>query len=64
MGLRNAFADIATEVTVDEIKIDQLTKQRELLEQILMQIKIMNLHLAQITDEEFVADDLDQETDI
>tara|TARA_R110000822_G_scaffold29647_4_gene86986 strand:- start:238 stop:432 length:195 start_codon:yes stop_codon:yes gene_type:complete len=64
MGLRNAFADVATEVTLEQILIDQITKQESLLGEILTQLKIMNLHLSQINDEEFVTDDLDQETDI
>lgn len=64
MVLRNAFEDIATEATLEEIRVDQMTKQESLLVQILTQLKIMNLHLAQINDEEYVIDDLDQETDI
>lgn len=61
MALRNAFEDLATESTLDEIRIDQLTIQRELLEQILEQLKILNLHMSMVNDEEYTNQDLDQE---
>ena len=64
MALRNAFANVATEDTLEEIRVDQLTMQRELLEKILNQLQIMNLHLSMINDEEFTQSDLNQEADI
>jgi hypothetical protein len=63
MALRNAFANVATEATLDDIRDDQYTSQRELLSQILTQLKILNLHMAKIGDEELTAEDLDLDTE-
>lgn len=61
MALRNAFSELATETTLDTVKVDQVTLQRELLEKILEQLKIMNLQLSLMTDQELSYDDLDLE---
>ena len=61
MALRNAFANVATEATLDEIKVDQFTRQTELLEEILEQLKYMNLHLSLVTDEELSEIDIDKD---
>jgi len=59
MALRNAFEDLATESTANAILVDQITLQRELLQKILVELKIMNTHLSLMTDDEIDADDLD-----
>lgn len=64
MALKNAFANVATEDTLGDIKVDQVTREREILENILTQLKIMNLHLSIMNDEEFTAEDLTQEENL
>lgn len=75
MALRNAFDAITTETTANNIfnaltnpssystttYVDQVTLQRELLEEILKELKILNLHMTLIDDQELTSDDLDQE---
>ena len=61
MVLRNAFADMATEDTLEEIRLRQITRQEKLLEQILVQLKILNLHMATVNQEEYTEEDLDLE---
>lgn len=75
MALRNAFDAITTETTANNILnaltnptsyttttyVDQTTLQRELLQEILKELKILNLHMSLLNDQELRADDLDQE---
>lgn len=42
MTLRNAFQDLATEETVNDILVEEVTLTRELMEQILFQMKLLN----------------------
>lgn len=58
MALKNAFADIATEETLSETKVDQVTIQRELLTDILLELKRMNTYLSLMTDEEISIKDI------
>jgi hypothetical protein len=59
MALRNAFEKVATESTLDEIKVDQATIQREVLDDILGELKILNLYMSLITGQELDRDELD-----
>lgn len=58
MALKNAFEDIATEETLSETKVDQVTIQRELLTDILLELKRMNTYLSLMTDEEISIKDI------
>ena len=42
MALRNAFQDLATEETVNDILVEEVTLTRELMEQILFQLRLLN----------------------
>jgi len=55
MGLRNAFGDIALEETQKEIGFTQ----EDLLIDILRQLKIMNMHLAHISDQRIQIEDIE-----
>ena len=55
MGLRNAFGDIALEETQKEIGFTQ----EDLLIDILRQLKIMNMHLAHISDQRIKIEDIE-----
>lgn len=61
MALRNAFEKVATEATLDDIKVDQVTIQRELLQDILSELKTLNLYMSLIYGEELNKHDLDME---
>lgn len=61
MALRNAFQDLATEQTLNNFKIDNITLDRELLTEILYELKVMNLQLSIITGEELSKDDINLE---
>lgn len=61
MALRNAFQDLATEQTLNNFKIDNITLDRELLTEILYELKVMNLQLSVITGEELSKDDINLE---
>mgnify|MGYP000250458066 FL=1 len=61
MALRNAFELVATESTLDDIKVDQSTVQRELLQDILSELKTLNLYMSLIYGEELNKHDLDME---
>jgi hypothetical protein len=61
MALRNAFELVATESTLDDIKVDQSTVQRELLQDILSELKTLNLYMSMIYGEELNKHDLDME---
>jgi hypothetical protein len=56
MGLRNAFGDIALEETQKEIGFTQ----EDLLIDILRQLKIMNMHLAHISDQRIQIEDIEE----
>lgn len=60
MGLRNAFQDLATEATVERTRVVQETRDRELLENILTELKILNLHMSMLTDEIIEKTDLEK----
>lgn len=55
MGLRNAFGDIALEETQKEIGFTQ----EDLLIDILRQLKVMNMHLAHISDQRIKIEDIE-----
>ena len=61
MALRNAFEAIALESTANTSLVDQLTMQRELLTNILTELKVMNIHMTLITNHEVNVEDLDLE---
>jgi len=61
MALRNAFQDLATEQTLNNSKIDNITLDRELLTEILYELKVMNLQLSVITGEELSKGDINLE---
>lgn len=55
MGLRNAFGDIALESTQRENGQDA----QDLLLDILRQLKIMNMHLAHLSDQRIKIEDIE-----
>lgn len=55
MALRNLFGDIALEATQKETGQDQ----QDLLIDILRQLKIMNVHLAHISDQRVQIEDIE-----
>ena len=75
MGLKNAFADIATEntsnshlatannqlITANEQLLQRSTSDRDLLILILEEMRLMNMHLSLITDQEITNHELDEE---
>ena len=56
MGLRNLFGEVALEETQRELGLTQ----EDLLIDILRQLKIMNLHLAHISDQRITVDDIEE----
>lgn len=60
MALRNAFEAIALESTANSNFVDQITSQRELLQDILTELKKLNLYMQLMTDAEVTNTDLDQ----
>jgi len=60
MALKNAFAEIATENTLEEIRLEAINEHRMLLQDILKELKILNLHMSVMRDEELTDEDLDQ----
>jgi len=62
MALRNAFENLATESTVDSQLTESITTDRALLKAILVELKIINLHLALMNDQELDKEDLDMES--
>jgi len=59
MGLRNAFDNLSTETTTYSHLVDSITVQRELLQQIVVQLKILNTHMEMINNENIADHDLD-----
>jgi len=47
--------------SVEELLVDQTTIQRELLDQILTELKIMNIHFASMTGEEVTEIEIEEE---
>ena len=64
MALRNAFENLATESTASDSYLEQTTTDKELFQKILLELRILNLHMAQITGQEISEKDLDMETKI
>jgi hypothetical protein len=56
MGLRNAFGDIALEST----QLENGQDAQDLLIDILRQLKIMNMHLAHISDQRIQIEDIEE----
>lgn len=56
MALRNLFGEVALEGT----QLEAALTQEDLLIDILRQIKIMNLHLAHISDQHITVDDIEE----
>lgn len=61
MALRNAFQDLATEQTLNNFKIGNDTLDRELLTEILYELKKINLHLSIVTGEELSDEEINLE---
>jgi len=61
MALRNAFQDLATEKTLNNFKIGNDTLDRELLTEILYELKKINLHLSIVTGEELSDEEINLE---
>ena len=55
MGLRNLFGEVATEETLQEMGFTQ----EDLLIDILRQLKIMNMHLAHLSDQRIKIEDIE-----
>jgi len=55
MGLRNLFGEVATEETLQEVAFTQ----EDLLIDILRQLKIMNVHLAHLSDQRIKIEDIE-----
>lgn len=56
MALRNLFGEVALEETQKEVGLTQ----EDLLIDILRQLKIMNLHLAHLSDQRITVDDIEE----
>jgi hypothetical protein len=56
MALRNLFGEVALEGT----QLEAALTQEDLLIDILRQLKIMNLHLAHISDQHITVDDIEE----
>ena len=55
MGLRNLFGEVATEETLQEMGFTQ----EDLLIDILRQLKVMNMHLAHLSDQRIKIEDIE-----
>lgn len=55
MGLRNLFGEVATEETLQELNFTQ----EDLLIDILRQLKVMNMHLAHLSDQRIQIEDIE-----
>lgn len=56
MSLRNLFGEVATEETLQEARFTQ----EDLLIDILRQLKVMNMHLAHLSDQRIKIEDIEE----